>query len=73
MKALVRWRTLKLTDIEGCKFAETEGGKVADTIFNRAGKWPTPFLLGLESSHFFFSKNWNVADSLTVGKLPTLT
>ena len=73
MKAPVRWRTLKLTDIEGCKFAETEGWKEADTIFNRAGKWSTPFLLGLESSQIFFSKNWNVAESLTVGKLPTIT
>ena len=48
---------------------------MAETIFNRAGKWPTLFLLGLEGCGQYLSENWNVADtqSLTVGKLPTIT
>ena len=55
-------RTLNFADIEGWKFDEIEGWKIADTIFLRAGKWPTLFFEGWKIADTYKLEGWKVAD-----------
>ena len=48
--------TLNFADMEDWNVAETEGRKVADTIFSKDGKLPT----------IFFSEGWKVADKTNI-------
>ena len=47
-------RTLNFADMKGWNDAESEGWKVADTIFSRDGMWPTPISNSRKYADTFF-------------------
>ena len=57
--------TLNFADIKGCKFAELEGWKAADTNSGRVGIFPTLFLPGMEACRKKLFHGENTKNTIT--------